>query len=79
MPIARIEYTDHATALRKACMALESEWGISPRVVLACAGGSDEHWQLWHPARCRKGDTPAYTLQGAVLEMHPDCPMLARR
>lgn len=79
MPLYSATYADPATALREASIALSAQWGVAPRCVLSCAGGSDEHWQLWHPARCRRGDHPAYVLIGADLTMHPDAPMLVRR
>lgn len=28
---------------------LATFWDATPRVTLACAGGSDEHWQIAHP------------------------------
>ena len=79
MTLYSAAYSDPATALQDACITLTNLWGVAPRCVLSCAGGSDEHWQLWHPARCRRGDAPAYVLTGASLLMHPDAPMLVRR
>ena len=59
--------------LRAFTVDLENLWGTRPRLVLACAGGSDEHWQFFHP------EAPyavACTLQidGTGPEAHPDAP-----
>jgi hypothetical protein len=48
--------------LRNVIEVCEKEWKTRPRCVLACRGASDEHWQVWHPARMGTEDHPAYTV-----------------
>ncbi len=45
------------TILRTCIVILEQEWGKKPIIILSCAGGTDEHWQIWHPEDCL-GDWP---------------------
>lgn len=62
-------------------IALEDEWGTRPLLTVACAGGSDQHIQVWH------GDAlfdhvgpeepmPAYviteTVDGPHIAIHPN-------
>ena len=35
------------------------DWGTRPRVVLACQGAADEHWQVFHP---RNMEDPVFTI-----------------
>ena len=59
---------------------LEDRWGCRPHLVLACSGGTDEHWQIWnsneiHDAvRNNLEMFPAYvsTDGGNTWEPHPD-------
>ena len=60
---------------------LAAFWGAAPRVTLACAGGSDEHWQIAHPddelptlvvTADPTGDGWAVTGDGWVVARHPD-------
>ena len=55
--------------IRALCIALEKEWGHRPFVQLACADGSDEHWQIFH--WCYTMPTFCVLLDGTV-ERHPD-------
>lgn len=55
------------------CQSIESHWGMRPLLTLACAGGSDQHWQIFHPARL---DMPCFTFMDHTLEEHPDAPDL---
>ena len=43
--------------------------GNTPRLVLACAGAADEHWQVYHPDY---PDMPHSVITGNSFEMHPD-------
>lgn len=60
--------------LRSIIHALELEWGCRPFVVLACQGGADEHWQIFHAddELTEDGLMPRYVigLDGKV-EVHP--------
>jgi hypothetical protein len=58
--------------LSRALKGLEKEWGVRPFVTLACAGGADQHWQIFHPKDMRM---PAFTLMGGKLEEHHDSPL----
>jgi hypothetical protein len=64
--------------LRTEIMRCEAEWGgLRPVVTLACAGGSDEHWQIWHPDDYRAGGMPHLVVMtqvtvGTTVERHPD-------
>ncbi len=52
---------------------IEAAWGVRPRLVLACAGGSDQHWQIYHPDH---PDMPtAVILMDGTIEDHPDSPI----
>jgi hypothetical protein len=45
--------------LRNVIEECEKKWATRPRVVLACAGFDDEHWQVFHPEDMVN---PAYTI-----------------
>ena len=52
---------------------IERQWGTRPRLVLACAGYSDQHWQIWHPTH---NSAPAYVVgSDGILVRHPDSPI----
>lgn len=42
--------------LKAAIKKLRDEWGVRPRVTLACQGYADEHWQFWNPRIPRQED-----------------------
>lgn len=57
--------------LHALCLALEIEWdGDRPHCCIACAGFSDEHWQVFHPM-CMEMPTFVILPDGTV-ERHPD-------
>lgn len=64
--------------LRDYVTKLEREWGTRPIVVLACSGGSDEHWQIWHPDDVKAGFQGEERMPHLVLcpegtvSTHPD-------
>jgi len=60
-----------ARTARRAAMAAEAIWGHAPTLILACAGWSDEHWQLWHPYDTRHG-SPSLVVSGDGVHAHPD-------
>lgn len=33
--------------IRDHLIQCQAAWGCLPHLVLACAGGKDEHWQIW--------------------------------
>lgn len=37
---------------------LRAEWGRRPICILACAGYSDGHWQIFHPGEYVTSDEP---------------------
>lgn len=54
-------------SVRDAAIAAQAMHGQRPYVVLACAGGTDEHWQLYLPPTL---DMPAYYyMDGGPLEV----------
>ena len=66
-----------ATALRSVVMDCEAVWHTRPFVVLACAGYSDEHWQVYHPDFL---EMPVYTIDTTgSIELHPDAPKNVKR
>lgn len=67
-----------APTIESAIAMVESAWGVAPVRVDACAGGSDAHVQLWHPAYMRRGDMPGYVYANGQIEMHPDAPLYLR-
>lgn len=72
-------YSATAADIATAAALVESAWGIRPACILACAGGTDAHWQLWHPAYMRPGDMPGYVWTAeSGLTMHPDAPAYVR-
>lgn len=56
--------------IRIAAFQIEARIGTRPRCVLACFGGTDEHWQLYHP---EYPDVPMVVLtpEGELMP-HPD-------
>jgi hypothetical protein len=63
----------------EACIiALEVRWKIRPVLQLACGGGSDQHWQIFHPddfiyrsAEYSKMPSAIWTEEKG-FEIHPD-------
>ena len=51
-------------------------WGIAPLCVLSCISGTDQHWQLWHPAHRVDDGMPSLVLVDGYLYPHPDAPTL---
>lgn len=50
---------------------------VTPYVMLACAGGTDEHWQIWDPNELHRAHGsecfPAFIVtRDGVLMPHPD-------
>lgn len=54
--------------LRTILPQLEQEWGTRPRCVLACQGGSDEHWQIFNPYDMGMAAMPRYTVTNDTIE-----------
>lgn len=63
-------------ALRQHVLDLQQEWGVHPILILSCPGGSDEHWQLWHPddVGCEDRETMPHlvVLPTGEASRHPD-------
>lgn len=64
--------TAHYWTIEQAARRFEQVAGVAPTCRLACAGYSDEHWQLYHP---QHAEAPAWTLANGELEAHPDAPI----
>jgi hypothetical protein len=60
------------TTLGRAILAHVATYGTSPRIVIACVGGTDEHAQLWLDDD--DVDMPMSTVIGTTHEAHPDAP-----
>ena len=51
---------------------LAMKWGMPPIVLSSCAGGTDEHLQIYHPEHL---EMPCYVVfPTGVMEEHPDAP-----
>lgn len=62
--------------LKAFLVSCEEYWGARPFATLACAGESDEHWQVWHPADLAIGiEAPRFTICDGIIECHPDNPV----
>lgn len=62
-----------ADTLRSHTIQLEREWGVRPALFLACSGGSDEHWQIWHPDDLHPDGMPHLVVRpDGTSERHPD-------
>jgi hypothetical protein len=72
-------YRATAPSIEAAAVLIEAHWEVRPYCVYACAGGSDAHWQLWHPRRIGRGDAPGYIYADGEVRMHPDAPVLVCR
>jgi hypothetical protein len=59
--------------LEEAVTLIDRKWGQRPLLTLACIGGSDQHWQIWHYDDFQDDEPmPRYTYANYKLEMHPD-------
>lgn len=65
--------------LRELYIEAQAKLGnILPHLVLACAGGSDEHWQIWDSdelyfgAQNKSEVFPVYIIEDGKLVPHPD-------
>jgi hypothetical protein len=55
-------------------VTLERKWDVRPVITLACAGGTDEAWHLWHPHDYCAGLFPTVIVPTCTgwAEFHPD-------
>jgi hypothetical protein len=71
-----ITYPIACPSVEAAAAHAQHEWGIAPLCVLACVGGTDQHWQLWHPLHRVPDGVPSLVLADGWLDAHPDAPAL---